>query len=52
MLKLAHDAIQRHQTQPAMLYISLDQVHTQRPVLYCSISVTLSYLLKADHPQT
>lgn len=26
MMRLAHDAIQRHATAPAMIYISLDQV--------------------------
>jgi hypothetical protein len=39
MVQLAHDAIQRHNSQPAMLYISLDQVrlcsgHLQHPLVY------------------
>ncbi len=36
MLQLAHDAIQRHQMQPAMLYISLDQVYNCDPQLRCA----------------
>ena len=29
MMRLAHDAIQRHSTAPTMLYISLDQVNLE-----------------------
>lgn len=33
MMRLAHDAIQRHSTVPTMIYISLDQVgmHPAKP---------------------
>lgn len=50
MLQLAHDAIQRHQTQPAMLYISLDQVATISPKRQYDSSVTMRHeSLPTDH---
>lgn len=39
MLRLAHDAIQRHHSKPAMLYLSLDQVGPQQDIGICPLNL-------------
>ena len=55
MVRLAHDAIQRHNIQPAMLYISLDQVRPCRMPSATSLSLSLGAChlccSQAHHPQ-